>query len=500
MTSRFRRVLTLGVLAVALLFVTASCGGGGGNEGGAAAPLGASLVRSDALAFVSVNSDLGSSQWKTADTLSRKFPGRDKAIAQLKRSVSRQQLDYDRDIKPALGSEVDIAVVSGATLKDTSFAALTKPSDARKYKDLVAKLNAKNDSEKPAVYREIGDGWYALSSSQKMIDAVLKSGGNSLADASTFKDALDALPSDTLASAYVNGKQLATVLQQYQQQSSSPFDLSAAGLNDLDFISASLSAESEGVRARAAVSGSGAKTFSSGNYTSKLLDGVPGDALAFLSFQGSGTADQLQKLESNPQVGPGLKQMEQVFGVSLREILDLLRNEVALYVRPGTGIPEVSLLLDSSDEQKSIATLEKLFTRLGATGLTRPCSATPEDGVDVKCVAVSNLQIRYGAFDGKVLVSTGPSAISEYRSSGSKLPDDADFKEAKAAAGMPDSTGGFFYVNLKDTIPLIESLAGLGGAAPPPEVTANLAPLRSLTAWGGGSGNTRTFDAFLEIK
>jgi hypothetical protein len=498
-TSGVRRILRLSLLAT-LVLVAAGCGGGGGKKGGAAAPSGASLVRSDALAFVSVNSDLSSSQWKTADTLSRKFPGRDKAIAQLKQSVSKQQLDYNGDIKPALGSEVDVAVVPGATLKDTSFAVLTKPSDAGKYKDLVAKLNANDTSGKPAVYREISGGWYALSSSQKMIDAVLKSGGSSLADEGTFKDALDALPTDTLATAYVNGKQLATVLQQYQQQSSSPFDLSAAGLNDLDFISASLSAESDGVRLRGAVSGSGAKTLGTGNYTSKLLDGVPGDALAFLSFQGGGAADQLQKLESNPQLGPALKQMEQGLGISLPDILDLLRNEVAFYVRPGTGIPEFSLLLQSSDEQKSMSTLEKLFTRLGATGLTRPCSAAPEVGVDVKCVAVSNLQIRYGAFDGKVLVSTGPSAISEYKASGNKLSDDADFKAAKAAAAMPDSNGGFLYVNLKDTIPLIESLAGLGGSVPSAELTANLAPLRSLTAWGGGSGNTRTFDVFLEIK
>ena len=495
-----RRIFPLGLL-VALVLVTAGCGGGsGGSKSGAAAPSGASLVRSDALAFVSVNSDLSSSQWQTADKLSRKFPGRDKAIEQLKQSVSKQQLDYDRDIKPALGSEVDIAVALGATLKDTSFAILTKPEDPGKFKDLVAKLNASDNSGKSAVYREVSGGWYALSSSQKMIDAVLKSGGNSLADDGTFKDALNALPSDTLASAYVNGKQLTTVLQQYQQQRPPSIDLSTAGLNDLDFISASLNAESDGVRLRGAVSGSGSKAFGSGNYSSKLLSGVPADALAFLTFQGGGAADQLQKLESNPQYESMLKQMEQSLGVSLKDVLDLLRNEVAFYVRPGAGIPEFSLLLQSSDEQKSMATLEKLLTRLGATGLTRPCSAPPESGVDVKCVSISNLQIRYGAFDGKVLVSSGPSAISEYKGSGSKLPDDADFKEAKSAAGMPDSNGGFAYVNLKDTIPLIESLAGLGGSTLSSDATANLAPLRSLTAWSGGSGNTRTFDVFLEIK
>ena len=65
---------------------------------------------------------------------------------------------------------------------------------------------------------------------------------------------------------------------------------------------------------------------------------------------------------------------------------------------------------------------------------------------------------------------------------------------------MPDATSGFVYLNLKDTIPMLESLAGLGGTNVPSEVSANLAPLRSLLAWSGGSGDTRTFDVFLEIK
>jgi hypothetical protein len=31
-------------------------------------------------------------------------------------------------------------------------------------------------------------------------------------------------------------------------------------------------------------------------------------------------------------------------------------------------------------------------------------------------------------------------------------------------------------------------------------VTENLRPLRSFVAWSSGSGDSRTFDAFLEIK
>ena len=202
----------------------------------------------------------------------------------------------------------------------------------------------------------------------------------------------------------------------------------------------------------------------------------------------------------NPQIAPGIKQFEQGLGLSVNDILDLFRNEVAFYARPGTPIPEFTLVLESSDEQKAMGTIDKLFTRLGVTGVTQPCPTTDQGGVTMKCVQISSLAVHYGAADGKVFLTTGASGVSEYKASGNKLKDDTDFKDAKAAAAMPDSTGGFLYVNLKDTIPMIETLAGFAGSSVPSEVSANLAPLRSLLAWSAGSGDTRTFDVFLEIK
>ena len=497
---RTPRAILLGLLA-ALAVAVAGCGGGAAQKGKVSSTAGATMITSHALAYVTVSSDLGSSQWKQVDELANKFPGRDKAIAQFKKSLSGSNVDYNSDVKPALGSEVDFAVVNGATPSDVSFAALTKPDDPAKLKALVAKMN-RDGSGAGAVYREVGDGWYALSQTQQMINRVVETDeSSSLAHDPTFNNALAKLPSEALAKAYVNGPELATLLKQEIQQSNTQFDLSSlGGIDKLDYISVSLSAESDGVRLRGAVSGSGSATLGSGEYTSKLMDGVPGDALAFLTFQGSGLADSFQKLMKNPQIAPGLKQFEQSLGVSVTDILDLLSKEVALYVRPGSPIPEFTLVLESSDDQKAMGTIDKLFTGLGATGLTSPCPTTDQGGVTMKCVTISSLAVHYGASDGKVFITTGPSAVSEYKASGNKLADDADFKDAKAAAGMPDSTGGFIYVNLKDTIPMIETLAGLAGSSVPPDVQANLAPLRALLAWGAGSGDTRTFDVFLEIK
>jgi len=492
-TPRFLTAALLATLAVGL----AGCGGGAATTS-ASGESGSKLVRSDALAFVAIDSDLDSSQWQQLDELSKKFPGRSKALAQLKQGLAENGVDYEKDVKPALGPEVDVVLVSGPGAGQTSAVGLTKPKDAAKFKALVAKLNAhdQDPSAKPVVYKAIDDGWYAVSESQAQIDAALKgSGGAALSDDGTFKAALEKLPGEALVKAYVDGRQLNELIQAQSQKSATPFDLSTLGLDKLEFVAASTSAESDGIRARGVTSGA---NLGGGEFSSKLLDGVPGDALAFLNFRGTGTTDQLKKLEANPTVIQALAQIQAVLGVSLDDILALLHNEVALYVRPGAGIPEVTLAIETKDQTAALSTLDRLAARLAAAtnGQVQPGT---QGGHDVKTVNLGQIAIHYGGLGDKVLITTGVNGIADY-GSGSKLADSADFKQAKSAAEMPDSTGGFFYLDLKNSIPLLEGLAGLAGQTPPAEVTENVRPLRSFLAWMEGSGSTRTFDAFLEIK
>jgi hypothetical protein len=490
---RKRRIFFLGLLAT-LAIVAAGCGGGGGKTR-VSGPSGAGLVRSTALAFISIDSDLGSSQWQQVDDLSHKFPGRSKALERLRQELAKHDIDYGRDVEPALGPEVDVAAAAGSTPNATSFVVLTKPDDADKYKELVKKLNASDTSGKPAVYREV-NGWYALSDSQAKIDATLKPQGEvPLSDNGTFKEALGKLPDDALAKAYVNGPELARAAGEAARQNGSSFDPSAVGLDKLEFISASLSAENDGLRVHGAAQGAGTSALGKGDYSSKLLGGVPGDALAFLTFQGGGSADQLQKLQSRPEI----QRLERQLGVSFADLLDLFRNEVAFYVRPAIGIPELTLALTTDDQSRALATLDRLADRLAPLAGGRVRSGE-QGGHPVKTVDFGQFAVHYGGLGDKVIITSGVNGIADYAASGQRLPDSADLKDARAAAGMPDTTGPFTYVDLKNAIPLIEGLAGLAGETPSSEVTENLRPLRSFLAWTTGSGDSRTFDAFLEIK
>ena len=473
---------------LALAALLAGCGSAAKtSSSGGSVPAGASVVRAGVVAFVAVDSDTGSSQWKQLDELAQKFPGRDDFVAQLKQKISAHGVDYDTDVKPALGPELDVAVVSAGDESSTKAVALTKPDDPAKFKALVAKLNAKDTSGSRVVYREV-DGWYALSDSQASISRALE-GNAPLAEDADFKAAMEKLPGDALVKVYLDGQQLNAIVPQ-----ASASGTAALGLDKLKYIAASASAEDNGVRVHGVTSGGPG----GGDFASALIGGVPGDAFALLDFDGQGTTDQLGKLKSNPQAAAAIAKFEQEYGVTLEQVLALLSGEVAFYARPGALIPELTLALDPKDQSAALATLDKLAAKIAAEsgGQVEPGT---QGGHPVKTVNLGQFAIHYGTVDGKVLITSGVSGIADY-GEGDHLPDSDDFKQAQDAAGMPDSTGGVIYIDLKDALPLLEGFAGLAGQSLPSSTTENLRALRSFLAWTNVEGETRTFDAFLEIK
>jgi hypothetical protein len=474
------KTLSLGLLA-ALALLVAGCGGATNAGSGGA---GAALVNPNVLAFISVDSDLGSSQWKQVDTLSKRFPGRDLLLQKIDHELAKSGLDFKNDVEPALGPELDFAFVPGTSAKHVAIVGLTKPDDAGKFKDLVKKLNASDSSGQQEVYREV-DGWYVVGDTQAHIDQALKSGDKSLAGEPAYNDALGTLPSDALAKVYVNGAGLAKLVHEYGQGNG--LAATVPGLDKLDFISAALTAEDDGLRAHGAVQGSGAGDFvGSGDYASKLIDEVPSDALAFLTFRTTkGIGSALSSAEAP---------LEYALGVSVDELVQLFANETALYVRPGALIPEITLLLQPKDTDTALATLDKLATRIA-----RATGGTLKRG-EQRTIDFGQFAVHYGAKGDKVVVTSAPGGLAQVGNSSEKLADSADFKEAKSAAGLPDSNGGYVYLDLKNAIPLIEGFAGIAGSNLPSTVSENLRPLRSFLAWSAGSGDTRTFDLFLEIK
>jgi hypothetical protein len=79
---------------LALAALLAGCGSAEKTSSSAGSiPAGASVVRAGVVAFVAVDSDTGSSQWKQLDELAQKFPGRDDFVAQFEQKISAHGVD-----------------------------------------------------------------------------------------------------------------------------------------------------------------------------------------------------------------------------------------------------------------------------------------------------------------------------------------------------------------------------------------------------------------------
>ena len=478
-------VALLAVLALAV----AGCGGSSKKAGSASGSSGAaSLVPANATAYVAINTDLSSSQWKTLNSLVEKFPSKAKLLAMFRTELQKQGVYWEQDVKPALGPELDAAAITDAAGK-TQPVAFVQPKDEAKLDALLQKGSGPHP-----VHEKVGD-WTVIAQQQATIDAVKQAqDGKSLQDNGDFADAMGKLPAETVAKFYVSGAQVGQSLRQ---------SVGAAGAalpstSNLQYVTGAATAQDDGIKVEGTAKVNG-KAPAAGTFKSELVSEAPAGAFAFISIHGADKS--ISGLRTNPALQQQLPQVEQALGVTLDQLAALFKNETALYVRQGTPIPEITLVSKVDNTQEAMATIDKLATRAGAFAGGGAPTTTTVDGVTAKELTVGGrFSIYYAAFDGKLVITSAQSGITGLRDNGPRLGDDATFKEATSAADMPDATSGFVYLNLKDSIPLLENVAQLGGQAVPSEVGGNLQPLHAFVAYGTSEGSEASFTAFLQVK
>ena len=483
------RVRRLFPAATIVLLTLSLAGCGAGKQ--RAASSGAEVVPASVPGFVSVDTDLDSDQWQTVDGLLDSFPDKPKLL-QLLRSSLREEanLDYERDVKPALGSEIDVAWLDTENF-GMNVVGLTKPKDEEAFRRMVTKW-----SRPDRMFFGKVDGWLVFSNTKDKIDrfrAQAEEGGK-LADQKAYQDALAELPDETLVHAYASGKLTAL----FKKFAAGAPGLPQQSAGDLDFIAAGLAAEDEGLRFVFSVGGDRAVQDQAKSFESQLVEEVPADALAFLSFRGSDFTNGFRE-RSGAAPAQSMRALESVLGFRLNRLLGLFADEVAFYVRPQRPIPEFTLVFNVRDEKDGLARINDVMAGLAKVAHAKTGRET-QAGVPLRSVDFEEgFVVRYGAFDGKVIVTTGNAAVDELRSRGPKLPGDDAYRDALETAGAPDESGAFVYVNLKRTVALFRLLAKTEGEPVPDEVWANLAPLRSFVAWGEVTKRTSTTTAFLQI-
>jgi hypothetical protein len=505
-----RAAFGLAALAVCSVAVLAACGGGSG-VGSGETPEGAALVSGATPVFVSIASDFDGEQWQAVEQLVQRFPSGPAALDDLFSSLSEDGIDFETELKPALGPEVDIAMLD-LEQDEPTVVLFTRPSDPARLEALLG------ESDDPLFWRDI-DGWYAVAEVESAIDRVLASGADALAQNEEFQQAMGAVPGDALARVYVDGPAVAKAFQEGAASSGVNLpDLAGLGsIAQLRSVALALVAQDGGVALQGVVRSSSASELSPAG--SELSHVVPADALAFVSLNGldKGLSQLLDVVgQQTPDFDQQLGQAEALLGISLeQDVLPIFAGEGAVYVRAGLPIPEVTVVLSPEDPQRAEATLEQLISAVAAFGVLGDSSsgsgssdssegteapvpfATPITiaGIPAKHVALSDdLSLYYAVVDDRLVVTTAEKGIADLATDVPRLADDPEFQQATEAAGVPEQTLGLVYVDLKNAI----SLLGLTGAFDT-DTLANLAPLQSLVLHAGRSEDELRFGGFLGI-
>jgi hypothetical protein len=431
--------MTIRIAALLGVLALAGCGGDdAGSSGGAqVAPLATQL-------YVELDTNLESDQWEQVQALLDRFPRRPQIADLLDEHVlAEHELDYEEDVAPALG---DTVVVVGLDVEDGDAVLLTQPEDDETFDALVRRFAEETDED--VVTGEV-DGWRAAAENQAAIDA-LRNADDTLDDDDEFRQARDDAPDDRLAFAFARGDAAADLGRQFGQRVA------------LDWASAYAEAREDGPAVGFSVH---SDDFVAETYESSRIESAPADALAFLSFG----ADAIREQRS------ALAPLTQLLGIDVSGLLGGVRGEGALWVRAGSGGPEVTLVVESQDPDQAREALEDLLDRLP-------------------------LPVRVGVVDGQIVATTASSPAAALQTSGDSLSDDEDFREAADVAGLPDETAGFLYLDVADALPFLGLLAGLGGDAVPDELLENARPIRSVLAWSETGEDESSQTLFLHIQ
>ncbi len=476
---RARMTLTA-VLACAAL-VLAGCGGGSSAGSGSTALGGAAqVVPADAAAFVAIDTDLGSPQWQAVDGLLAKLPARDSLLTTLRSSFEKKtKLSWENDVKPALGPELDLAVLGAGAGGSPQLVVLLQPADAGKLDALLGTIASSGDP-KP-VSEQVG-GWTAVSDSQAALDA-LSGAPTHLADSTVYQEATGRLAPDALLHAFADGGRARQLLGSFALGSTP-----SPGTGTLAWASADAVAQDGGLKIDGYMRGDGSGPQPQ-PYASDLVHRIPSGALLVADFQAKGGTAPAAAGPASPLSG--------LLG-SLGKLGAALGGETAVYLGAGVPLPSVTLVTHSSDPQAAVDALDQAFSGLGG-GASGPGSGSGSGGLDLGAI-LGALKLQHEVVDGNLVVSTSGQAIADFKSGGRKLADDGTFQEAQSASAMPGETTGFLYVNLKDALPLVEGIAAMGGGGLPAGLAENLGVLRTLTAYGSVDGGVQSFTLFLALQ
>ncbi len=485
------------LVAAAAVALVAGCGGDGDAATGAA-----DVAPASAAAYVSIDTDFEGDQWQRAEDILQRFPGGRDAIRSFLGELESEDLDFERDVKPAVGPE--IAIVWLDLEDDDAVVALTQPRDEAKFQELLQK------ADEPTVSAQI-DEWTAVAESQEILDRFETAReGDSLADADTFEDATEDLPEDALAVAYASGEALTSQVNENAGTTPEERAVMDCFLDDgsVPALGMAVSAEEEGVRF--VVGGAHGDEDAPERGESELAGELPAGATSFVSMNGLGETlrERIRCVaDANEDAARMIAQVELGLGVSLDEdVLPLFEGETAIASYPSGSadltqdaagsVPAAVVVTEVEDEARALEVVDKIAARASAF----------VDGVDVQDATIAGVEAKqvtirgqtslfYAAFEGKLVLSSTDAGLAGVAGDEDALADDERYTGARDASGAPGETTGLAFLDLAA---IVAEYGGLG-APLPPGTEENLEPLRSLLLWGDVGDDRFSVEGFLQI-
>jgi hypothetical protein len=490
------RLPLVGLLAGLALAVSAC----GGEKRSADLPAGAELAPASAPVYIDIATDPNGSQWKAVDRLLRRFPGRGKLLAELRKELTKEGVDWN-DIKPALPEELHVVWFDFENDGD-DVVGYAKPKDEAKFVELL------ETGDEPLVHTTI-EGWTVFTDKQAVLDRFeqARSSGERLSDVKAFRDAAGDLPADAAVRGWVSGKAIYDEFEKEVEgdQEAERFRDFTKSFGTLEYLTFSAAAEEAGVRVEAGYKTD--KEQNVGEFSPELDDALPGDALLYLSF--GNLEDFFNSLlesadESFPEFQRERTKIEKALGFTFKgDLFPLFSKEgaIAVYHEEGKRVPNVLFVL-RVDEEKATKVIERLAALAELNDMTvEPFEARGHTGQRFAFPYAAGFFVYAVAADGMALVSNGKAPIERTLGDEDKLTDDAVYKDARRAAEAPDDTVGFVYLNLAGAIPYINELLSFSGSElMSPEARANTKPLESVFLFAAKDGERVTLSGFLTIK
>lgn len=539
-----RLAAPVAALAAAAVLAAAGCGG---DSSGAGASGAAGFVPATSPMYFEITTELDGPQWTQLEELGRLFP----AFPELQRMIDEElrsnTVDFEKDVKPLLGERAGVAAlrVPGAeglqglqgslttpgggakaaakAAGDTGFVAVLELADGAEddTRALLERAGATRAGEREGVeYLANGDGdGYAAVTGGKLVladteadllaalDAGRAGGDATLAGDDRFNDALDRLPDDVLANAYLDIGAFFTEALAANPQAG---QLGSLGDYRDAAMAASLLAEPAGLRLKGVITGA-PSLGSLGEFTPRLSANVPADAVAYLGF--SDVAGQVEQVfrqlressdeQTRRQIDAFAPQVEALLGVSLDDLRALAEGEHAVVLTEVAPRPGAALMLGVDDAARARATLDALRTGIPRALRTfSPETRLPDwrpaqlaGGVrGWQLPGADGVGVTYGVEGDIAFLGTSPAAVRAVQRPVASLEALDAFQQA--TDGIPERVTSLFWLNAEEAVDAAQRAGAFADA--PPEVLPNLRPVKGLAAWTTG-GDTPEFEVFVRL-